>query len=306
MLGAIQWRVTQTGPQHAARLSMLQSMLPRQQDSKDVLIQINKLVREVFAQRGLSIKVQQLNATSDNELVMIGWSDAAVANRPDMGSTGAYVIGLCNKEILDGVRSPVNLVAWRSGKLPRVARSSLSAELQSLGECEQELMYCRALWSELCGHRLDLRAPEEATKKIDGALVTDAKSVYDAYHKGEGACSGFSLKEKYSSLELLCLRENMTRQNTDLLWVSSEAQLADGLTKPGAQDHFKLFMQKGQKWNVKFDPSFIAAKKKKKVNEDPDGMNADEPELAPDMTWRDLIRRKRQRPFAHLIFLAFA
>lgn len=72
----------------------------------------------------------------------------------------------------------------------------------------------------------------------------------------------------------------MTRQNTDLLWVSSEAQLADGLTKPGAQDHFKLFMQKGQKWNVKFDPSFIAAKKKKKVNEDPDGMNADEPELA--------------------------
>ena len=55
VLGAIQWRVSQTAPQHAAKLSLLQSMLPHGKESKDVLVQINKLVREVFAQRGLSL-----------------------------------------------------------------------------------------------------------------------------------------------------------------------------------------------------------------------------------------------------------
>ena len=80
--------------------------------------------------RKVSIRVQQLDACQDRDLVVVGWTDAAVANRPDMSSTGAYVIGLCHRSILDGVRSPVNVISWKSSKLPRVARSSLSAEVQ--------------------------------------------------------------------------------------------------------------------------------------------------------------------------------
>ena len=296
VLGAIQWRVSQTAPQHAAKLSLLQSMLPHGKESKDVLVQINKLVREVFAQRGLSVKVQQLEAASDSELVIIGWSDAAVANRPDLSSTGAYVVGLCHQQILSGVRSPVNLIAWRSGKLHRTARSSLSAELQALGEAEQEVMFCRALWSELLGHPFNPRCPEQSTKLVKSALVIDAKSAFDAYHKGEGASAAFSLKEKYSALELLAIRENMVRQDTQLLWVSSEAQLADGLTKASAQDQFRLFMLRGQCWNVKYDPQFTAAKKKPKVMDDRlDEMS--EVELEPDCTWQEFIQR-RDRPLS--------
>ena len=40
VLGAIQWRAIQSGPQHSAKLSWLQSALPR--GSKDILHQINK------------------------------------------------------------------------------------------------------------------------------------------------------------------------------------------------------------------------------------------------------------------------
>ena len=306
VLGAIQWRVSQTAPQHAAKLSLLQSMLPHGKESKDVLHQINKLVREVYAQRGLSVKVQQLEAQQDSDLVMIGWSDAAVANRPDLSSTGAYVVGLCHKQILSGIRSPVNLVAWRSGKLRRTARSSLSAELQALGEAEQEVMFCRALWSELLGYPFDPRAPEKSTKMVKSALVIDAKSAFDAFHKGDGASAAFSLKEKYSASELLAIRENMVRQDTSLLWVSSEAQLADGLTKSAAQDQFRLFMLRGQCWNVKYDPQFVAAKKKPKIETvDLDGMS--EEELSPDCTWCEFLQRRisvRQKLFAHLTSLA--
>ena len=37
------------------------------------------------------MSVQPLGATIEEDLVMVGWSDAAVGNRPDMTSTGGHV-----------------------------------------------------------------------------------------------------------------------------------------------------------------------------------------------------------------------
>ena len=42
-----------------------------------------------------------------------------------------------------GENSPLTIVAWRSARLLRVARSSLGAELQAMSECEEELMFTR-------------------------------------------------------------------------------------------------------------------------------------------------------------------
>ena len=160
LLGAAQWRVQQSAPQHAAKLSWLQSALPR--GNKDTLAAINKLCREMYAQRHLSVATYALH---------VGWTDAAVGNRPDLSSTGGMAIALVSPKIFQGQRSHVNLVAWRSGKL------SLSAEIQAPSEGEQELMACRLQWAELPGHRPDLRRPWDTASKIAGALVVDAKSV---------------------------------------------------------------------------------------------------------------------------------
>ena len=70
--------------------------------------------------------------------------------------------------------------------------------------------------------------------------MIDAESVYDAFWKGDTASAAYSMKEKYAALELMSVTESMWRQNTSLLWVSSEAQLADGLTKSQAQDALRL------------------------------------------------------------------
>ena len=285
LLGAVQWRAIQTAPQHCAKLSWLQSALPH--GNKDTVRHINKLCREVYQCRGLSVSVQPLGATIEEDLVMVGWSDAAVGNRPDMTSTGGHVIALAHRSLLQGVRGPVNLVSWKSGKLHRVARSSLSAEIQALSEAEQELMFCRALWADFLGHELNPRCPEDTTSKVTAALVIDAKSVYDAFWKGDTASAAYSMKEKYAALELMSVTESMWRQNTSLLWVSSEAQLADGLTKSQAQDALRLFLQKGQLWNVKFDPDFVAAKKKKK--QVPPNEDTFDGEDYSDLTWRDLL-----------------
>ncbi|CAE7233152.1 GIP [Symbiodinium necroappetens] len=115
----------------------------------------------------------------------------------------------------------------------------------------------------MLGHTPDLRKAWETAAKVPGALVVDAKSVYDAASKGDTASSLFSMKEKYAALELMAVVESIGLMNTSLLWVSSEAQLADGLTKSQAQDYIRGFLQGLQMWTVKYDPDFVAAKKKK-------------------------------------------
>ena len=154
-------------------------------------------------------------------------------------------------------------------------------------------MYIRAEWAELTGYELNLRQPELATSKIPGAVIIDAKSVYDAFYKGEGASSAFSMKEKYAALDLMAITENLRKQNTPLLWVASDAQLADGLTKAAAAEILLHFLQRGQLWVVKYDPEFIAAKRKKAKGLQSTKVEVDLDMPAEDLTWQQFMSRQR-------------
>ena len=91
ILGSAQWRVYQSAPQHAAKLNYLQSLIAGRDSS--VVEQINKLIREIYASRNLSVQVQSLGVSDPEDLCLVGWSDASLANRPDLSSTGGYLIG---------------------------------------------------------------------------------------------------------------------------------------------------------------------------------------------------------------------
>ena len=60
ILGSAQWRVTQSGPQHAAKLSYLQSFLASRHFS--AIEQVNKLVREIYSSRHVSVRVEQFSS----------------------------------------------------------------------------------------------------------------------------------------------------------------------------------------------------------------------------------------------------
>ena len=68
------------------------------------------------------------------------FSDAAVQVRAGSSSQGGFVISLINTKVLEGKSAPYSIVAWRSYKLPKVCRSSLSAEAQSCATALDELM----------------------------------------------------------------------------------------------------------------------------------------------------------------------
>ena len=257
--GAIQWRVTQSAPHHAAKLSYLQSFLATK-DHKAIEL-TNKLVREVHSSRHLSVGVHQLDFPAEG-LVMIGWADAAVANRPDGSSTGGHIFGLMRPPDVERGCGKVNIVGWKSGRLQRVARSSLAAETQALADLEQELMFARLTWTELIGERVSIEQTLPAIRKVPAVLITDARALFDALEKGSIASSGYSMKDKYTALEMQALSQHVQEQGSILQWVDSDHQLADGLTKLQKQDVLKKFLTQGT-WRLRMDGALLSAKKRR-------------------------------------------
>ena len=265
VLGSAQWRVTQTAPHHAAKLSMLQSMLSTRDHT--LIEQVNKLVREIHSARHISIKVQNLGANAD-ELSFIGFSDAALANRPGGASTGGFLLGLIHPKDLEKGEGRINLVSWRSAKLQRVARSSLAAEAQALSELEQEAMFARLTWYELMGGKVKEEDPVSGAEKVKATLVVDAKAMYDVLEKGDIASSAYSLKDKYTALELQSLSQRLTRLKTNLQWCDSDHQAADGMTKSQKQDSVRKLVMTGT-WRFRLDGAFISAKKRRAMHNEP-------------------------------------
>ena len=178
VLGAAQWRCDQTGPQYSAKLNHLQSLLPR--GDRQTLRDINMFVRELYHQKDEKITVYDFKADSDEDIILVEWTGAALANRVDLTSTGGYVIGSVHRNMLErGVAGPVSLASWSTHKLRQVCRSSLEAEGQAMSEGEAELFINRILWQELFGKDVDLSHPSTTAALTTGALVTDAKALYD-------------------------------------------------------------------------------------------------------------------------------
>lgn len=262
ILGSVQWRAYQTAPQHSARLGLLQSEMANA--TVRTLRSANKLCREVFQHRHLSVKINMLDVESVEDVCFVAWSDAAVGNRPAGGSTGGYVVTATSPKLLQGKATALNLISWKSGRLRRIARSSLSAEVQAFSEAEEELMFARLQWAEMCGFEVPLKTPEKCVSQISGTLVTDARSLFDVVMKGDQNTSGFGLRERYSALELMSVMQRLKMCSTSTRWVHSEAQLADALTKPLVTASLHQVLVK-HTWTLVEDPNFVSSKNRKKL-----------------------------------------
>ena len=267
VLGALQWRVYQSAPQHGARLSFLQSQLASPNVS--TLKEANKLVREVYNGRHVGMKYHKLDVESLEKVTFVAWTDAAVGNRRCHSSTGGYYIVATEPQILDGVASRMNPISWKSGRLPRVARSSLSAEIQAFSITEEELMYIRMEWSEFIGKDIPDKDPAGLLKETKGVLVTDARSLFDVIQKGPQSTTGYGLKEKYSVLDMMSVFQRLQKAGTITRWVHSDAQIADSLTKHQANSSLLRVLTHGV-WTLVDDPKFVSAKKLKKLRDNPE------------------------------------
>ena len=166
---------------------------------------------------------------------------------------------MVHKDVTKGCEGHYNLVDWRSWKLPRVARSSLSAEAQAASEAADTLLYTCIFWKLIWMPHLDLEAPATAHLPHRPCLIVDAKALYDLLTRLEAHAPGGA--DKRTAIEVLVTQDKLRCACAEILWVSSELQFSDGLTKDSAA-HLLAERLRTHMTRVKPDPSFQAAKKK--------------------------------------------
>ncbi|CAK0884738.1 unnamed protein product [Prorocentrum cordatum] len=237
-----------TIPRYQTQCSVFQSRGPTA--TIETLFGINKMIRQIKMDPNYKLSVELFKGTT----MLVGWSDAAWANRPDGLSAGGYVIGIAPDETLKNKQTPIGWASYRNGKLQRVAaRSSLAAEVQALTVAEDELFMVRLMWAELNGFVSDV------ARNVNACLCVDTKIIYDCLAK---QVQMQTLAEKQTALELLACEGYIEKTGLIVIWCRSEANLSDSLTKAAAFGPIELYMRTGC-WALVDDEEHLSAKKRK-------------------------------------------
>ena len=255
LIGALQWPGTQGAPHLCSSTSIVAGDLAAK-DGK-VISDLNKTLR--FAKENSDIQLRFPKVVKSwKDLVFVAFSDAALGVRRDLGSQGGFLVIATTPGIHNGELVKYSMIAWRSYKLPRVCRSSLAAEAQACATAVDELMVIKVMFNMLLDDTLDIKNANVAKKK-KSAVVIDARALYDAAKKPT-IQSGL---DKRVSIEVMVIRDGLNYTLSELRWVSSERQMADGLTKIGGRQQMCELL-KGGYVKLVYDENFTASKKKTK------------------------------------------
>ena len=131
-----------------------------------------------------SLRYHALNG-DPREVTVLGYTDANFASRKDLSSQGGFLVLMVHNSILKGATGEYNVIDWRSWCLPRVARSSLSAESQAASECVDSLLFVTTFWKILWQPHLALEDEKTPVLVHPPSMVLDAKALYDLLTKDE-------------------------------------------------------------------------------------------------------------------------
>ena len=94
-------------------------------------------------------------------------------------STGGFVLTVAPyTQCIERHITDMSLIGWFTNKLNRVARSSLSAEIQQACNTDDELFAARLLRSEINGYQVTKQNVTDAVKATPGIIALDANGVY--------------------------------------------------------------------------------------------------------------------------------
>ena len=178
--GSLQWLVSNTRVDLAAKVSLSASETAN--PTIDSLQKANKLIRQ--AQRDDSLPIH-IHAIPLDQLSFGIFSDAAWGVRPDGSSQGGFMLYSSTHELHKGEEAPIGIMEWKSWKLTRKCRSSLSAESQAMADSVDLLNFARLFFADfLLPEGIDLRRPDEVLQLLpNSCAITDCKSLFDALER---------------------------------------------------------------------------------------------------------------------------
>ena len=255
LLGSLQWPAVQSSPHIQCSTSLISGSMSA--GLVKSIVDANKLLRFCKENADVGARYEPLGAVDQLRLVCM--FDAAFGVRRDASSQGGYMIMLVPQDTFNGEEKPYHLIDWKSSKLPRIARSSLGAESQAAGQAVDAVDFCSRFWEHLLKPNLGLRYLLEEPSTLKPVMITDAKALYDSYHR-EGI--GGNVTDKRTGLEIRVTKERLQGLDGSFKWISSERQYADGLTKEATRQLLADRIRHG-KTKFTWDPLYTAAKKKK-------------------------------------------
>ena len=211
----------------------------------DHILQLNALAKQV---RNQATQVSTFHPYKCHwsEMCVVQYCDASPSNRPSGHSTGGLLTCLAPPEFRKGAEAQLNVINWRSFKLPRKCRGSNGAESQAFAFAEEAAWLSRLAWAELHGQPIVRWRVDEAVSKIPGCLVSDSRGIYDAANKSESPQKG--LRSAKAGTELEQAVDDALRAALALRWAHGGAMLADPLTKASlsAKRTGELFLKREQ------------------------------------------------------------
>ena len=257
LLGSLQWPAVQTSPHLQCSASLMAAHVSNA--TLQTVQDCNRLLK--FAKENKDIGLVYNHLGPAEKLRLLCFFDAGFSTRLDGSSQGGYVLMMVNEDLMHSAEEgEYHILDWRSFKTPRVARSSLGAEAQAGGQASDAVDFACRFWHHLMEPHMPLKQLLEVQSSLKPVMITDAKALYDAFHR-EGASS--SVVDKRVSLEIRAMKERLLELGGNLKWMSSDRQIADGLTKESARALFAARL-KHQKLKLTWDPTYKAMKKKTK------------------------------------------
>ena len=237
LVGSLQYAVTHTRPDVAARLGEVQCQTTTA--TVQTLLLANKVLRE--AQEYHQVHVV-FRAIPVEKLTFVAFGDASFASSKNLNSHQGILICATDDRLNQNLEAPVSPLSWSSKRIPRVVRSTLSAEAYAMSKAVDLLGWVRMLWGVIHIPDFKWRQPEQGFKQLRTAvIVTDCKSLYDLVTRlAMPAC-----EEYRTTLEVLLIKQRCL-ENACFRWVPTTLQAADCLTKAMDSNLLRAVLARGQ------------------------------------------------------------
>ena len=220
--GSLNWLSTQSRPDIAAQTSVSQQSFP--EPTVHHLLEANNVIRRAKQFSDLDVTFEPIPV---DQLRLFCHSDAAWANVGAHTQAG-YVIGLTTADLDVGIETTWTPAIWKSFRLSRAVGSTLAAEAQSMVAATGTLEWTCLLLAEAIEGIGEIREYEQHLKSRTPVIVTDCKSLYDHL---VAVSSPTSVEDRRTSIDIVILRQSMSRLSASIRWVPTNRMLADSLTK---------------------------------------------------------------------------
>ena len=237
IIGSLQYAVTHTSPDLAARLSEVQMQMASPTISS--LLLANRVLKEGKETAEASITYQSIPF---KDVTFVSFGDASFASSKNPHSHQGVVIGATSVDLHNNLEAPLSPLVWVSKRISRVVRSTWSAEAYAMSKSVDLLGWVRALWGCIHIDKFPWEDPPKAYQTLNPALIiTDCKSLYDLVTRAALP----SCEEHRTTLEVLLIRQRC-QEHCKFRWIPTTLMLADSLTKSMSSDLIRRVMQLGR------------------------------------------------------------